>query len=334
MSVVKFMTRGGWAATAVALAASVAPADAWAESRNRGDRVSQQRADGSENNAMAIRGQRVQAANEARAARQAGQRPAQAERAATQAAGQGSRQGGRGGEQATRQGDRGAEQAARQADQRGQWRAAQADQAARQAAQRTDATQQAERNRSYADQGRNRGYVAADGERRGNDRGSTRQGSGQRGGSENTREGLRRTDGRDNNWQGGRRDNDGDNNRQGLRRADGRDNDSWRNDGRRWDRDWRNNNRYDWQRYRNSNRTVYRVGAYSAPYRYYSYRRYGVGTTMGSLFYGSSYWIVNPWQYRLPDVWGPYRWVRYYDDVLLVDIYTGQVVDVIYNFFW
>jgi len=26
--------------------------------------------------------------------------------------------------------------------------------------------------------------------------------------------------------------------------------------------------------------------------------------------------------------------VRYYDDVLLIDTYTGQVVDVIYDFFW
>jgi hypothetical protein len=66
----------------------------------------------------------------------------------------------------------------------------------------------------------------------------------------------------------------------------------------------------------------------------YTYRRYGIGGYLGSLFYGSSYWITNPWQYRLPDVWGPYRWVRYYDDVLLVDIYTGEVVDVIYDFFW
>ena len=31
---------------------------------------------------------------------------------------------------------------------------------------------------------------------------------------------------------------------------------------------------------------------------------------------------------------GPYRWVRYYDDALLVDIYSGEVVDVIYDFFW
>jgi hypothetical protein len=28
------------------------------------------------------------------------------------------------------------------------------------------------------------------------------------------------------------------------------------------------------------------------------------------------------------------RWVRYYDDVLLVDVYTGEVVDVIHDFFW
>ena len=76
------------------------------------------------------------------------------------------------------------------------------------------------------------------------------------------------------------------------------------------------------------------MGTYYAPYRYYTYRRYGAGTYLSSLFYRSNYWITNPWQYRLPDVWGPYRWVRYYNDVLLVDIYTGQVVDVIHNFFW
>ena len=33
-------------------------------------------------------------------------------------------------------------------------------------------------------------------------------------------------------------------------------------------------------------------------------------------------------------LYGPYRWVRYYDDVLLVDVYSGEVVDVIYDFFW
>jgi hypothetical protein len=36
----------------------------------------------------------------------------------------------------------------------------------------------------------------------------------------------------------------------------------------------------------------------------------------------------------LPPAYGPYRWVRYYNDALLVDIYTGRVVDTVYDIFW
>lgn len=104
---------------------------------------------------------------------------------------------------------------------------------------------------------------------------------------------------------------------------------------RRWDRsDWRRNNRYDWRSYRARNRSVYRIGNYHSPYYGYRYRRVGVGFVLRSLFFGSTYWITDPWYYRLPEVYGPYRWVRYYDDVLLVNIYTGEVVDVVYDFFW
>ena len=56
--------------------------------------------------------------------------------------------------------------------------------------------------------------------------------------------------------------------------------------------------------------------------------------TLGSLFYSQRYWINDPWYYRLPPAYGDYRWVRYYDDALLVDVYSGRVVDVIYDFFW
>ncbi|PCH76173.1 MAG: hypothetical protein COC07_08080 [Erythrobacteraceae bacterium] len=116
-----------------------------------------------------------------------------------------------------------------------------------------------------------------------------------------------------------------------ARYYDGR---QWR-DYDRWDqRRWRSNNRYDWQRYRYHNRSTYRLGRYYAPYRNYNYRRLSIGLRIGSLFFGSRYWINDPWRYRLPEVYGPYRWVRYYDDVLLVDIYSGEVVDVIHNFFW
>jgi len=103
----------------------------------------------------------------------------------------------------------------------------------------------------------------------------------------------------------------------------------------RWSRDsWRRDSRYNWYGYRSSNRDLYRLGRYYSPYRNYSYRRLSIGFGLDSLFYSSRYWINDPWQYRLPEAYGPYRWVRYYDDALLVDIYSGEVVDVIYDFFW
>lgn len=101
-----------------------------------------------------------------------------------------------------------------------------------------------------------------------------------------------------------------------------------------WNRGWRNDRRYDWRDYRNSNRNLYRMPRYYSPYRDRGYVRFGIGISIGSLFYGQRYWINDPWYYRLPPAYGPYRWVRYYDDALLVNIYTGQVVDVMYDFFW
>lgn len=108
----------------------------------------------------------------------------------------------------------------------------------------------------------------------------------------------------------------------------------WDNRGRDWNRGWRNDRRYDWYGYRNQNRNFYRVGRYYPPVRGWNYRRLGIGFTLGAPFFASSFWINDPWAYRLPPAYGQYRWVRYYGDVLLVDIYTGQVVDVINDFFW
>jgi len=101
-----------------------------------------------------------------------------------------------------------------------------------------------------------------------------------------------------------------------------------------WNRGWRGDNRYNWYGHRSSNRDIYRLGRYYAPYSDYRYNRVSIGFQLGSLFFGSRYWINDPWQYRLPAAYGPYRWVRYYDDALLVDTYSGQVVDVIHDFFW
>ncbi|MEO6580288.1 MAG: RcnB family protein [Sphingomicrobium sp.] len=102
----------------------------------------------------------------------------------------------------------------------------------------------------------------------------------------------------------------------------------------RWARnDWRNDSRYDWRRYRDRNRSTFHIGFYYDPFGY-NYRQYGIGSFLNAGYYQSNYWINDPWQYRLPPAYGPYRWVRYHRDALLIDTWSGEVVDVIYSFFW
>jgi hypothetical protein len=101
-----------------------------------------------------------------------------------------------------------------------------------------------------------------------------------------------------------------------------------------WNRDWRNDNRYDWQRYRYSNRDRFHVGPYYSPYRGYGYNRFSIGVFLDPFFYDQRYWIGDPWEYRLPPAEPGTEWVRYYNDVLLVDVDTGEVLDTIYDFFW
>ena len=93
---------------------------------------------------------------------------------------------------------------------------------------------------------------------------------------------------------------------------------------RRWGRD-------DWRGYRTTNRAIYARGNWRAPFRYNAFR---VGLRIQPAYYGSRYWIADPWRYRLPAAGYNQRWVRHYDDVLLVDYRRGIVVDVIRGFFW
>jgi Ni/Co efflux regulator RcnB len=114
---------------------------------------------------------------------------------------------------------------------------------------------------------------------------------------------------------------------------DGRPGDDRRGGG--WDSGWRNDQRYDWRGYRDSHRNAYHVGGYRAPYGYGAgYRRFGIGGRIDPVFFGQNYWISDPWAYRLPPVSPPYRWVRYYNDALLIDTYSGMVADEIPDFFW
>ncbi len=100
----------------------------------------------------------------------------------------------------------------------------------------------------------------------------------------------------------------------------------------RWNGNWRNDHRYNWQDRRHHNRSLFHLGAYFDPFGW-GYQRFSIGWRLWPSYYSSNYWF-NPTQYGLPYAPPGYQWVRYYDDALLVDTWSGQVVDVINNFFW
>lgn len=93
---------------------------------------------------------------------------------------------------------------------------------------------------------------------------------------------------------------------------------------RRWARE-------DWRAYRNQRRDLYARGAWNAPFRYNVFRP---GVRIEPIYYGPRFVIADPWRYHLPPARAYTRWVRHYNDVLLVDYRRGIVLDVIRNFYF
>ena len=104
--------------------------------------------------------------------------------------------------------------------------------------------------------------------------------------------------------------------------------------GGNWDRDERNR-RGDGDRgwsYRGEDHSRFRVPPYRYPYNW-GYRSWRVGERLPYLFLSDSYYIdFGP--YGLPRPPYGYRWVRFGPDVLLVNVYTGEIVDVVYDIFY
>ena len=100
-----------------------------------------------------------------------------------------------------------------------------------------------------------------------------------------------------------------------------------------WSTDWRRDHRYDWRNWRDRHRSLFRIGVYYDPFGW-SYRPYQIGWRLWPSYYGRRYWIDDPYEYRLPYAPPGTVWVRYWDDALLVDRWSGEVIDVIHNFFW
>jgi Ni/Co efflux regulator RcnB len=99
-------------------------------------------------------------------------------------------------------------------------------------------------------------------------------------------------------------------------------------------REARREHREDWREYRRDNRNNFRRPAYVGP-RGYRYRPLEVGYRFQQpSYYSSRYIISDPSLYRLPRANGYDRWVRYGNDVVLVNIRTGRIVAVNRDFFW
>ncbi|MEO8547019.1 MAG: RcnB family protein [Sphingomicrobium sp.] len=100
-----------------------------------------------------------------------------------------------------------------------------------------------------------------------------------------------------------------------------------------WRNHWRSDHRYDWREHRRRHHSLFHFGFYFDPFGW-NYQPYSIGWRLWPSYYRSNYWLNDPWMYRLPYAPPGYRWIRYYDDALLVDMWDGTVVDVIRDFFW
>ena len=93
----------------------------------------------------------------------------------------------------------------------------------------------------------------------------------------------------------------------------------------RWERD-----RFPpifWSPYR------FHIGSYRAPYGFYA-RSWGFGDFLPRGWYGEPYWIGDFVDYDLPYPPPGFEWVRVGDDALMIDRYTGRIVQVVRGIFW
>ncbi len=157
-------------------------------------------------------------------------------------------------------------------------------------------------------------------DRRGGDRAWTGRGPGDRpavdGREQNRRDGDRRDwnrgpgDGRDWNRQGGDRGWQG--------RDNGHDRPRWERG--RYPPVYRSPYRYNYNRYR-------------PPIGFYLHS-WSFGETLPRGWYEPDYRLVDWWSFGLPEPPPGFDWIRVGDDVLLVDRFSGRVVQVVRDLFW
>jgi Ni/Co efflux regulator RcnB len=73
--------------------------------------------------------------------------------------------------------------------------------------------------------------------------------------------------------------------------------------------------------------------AYAYP-RGWHYRRWAIGLRLPPLLFGPSYYYGGWSALGLEEPLPGYSWVRYGPDLLLVNLHTGEVEDVVYGVFY
>ncbi|WP_310538897.1 RcnB family protein [Phenylobacterium sp.] len=142
-------------------------------------------------------------------------------------------------------------------------------------------------------------------------------------------------------WQGQRQDRDGRHDRDGHHERDPRWNNNgsnshgWNNNG-----DWRSDRhqqrpRFDRRHYGHNYRSHqrYRGYAYRPPSGFYI-RSWSYGDQLPRSWWSSQYRLNDWWSYGLPIPPIGYEYVRVGADVMLVDMFSGRVVQVIHRVFW
>jgi Ni/Co efflux regulator RcnB len=77
----------------------------------------------------------------------------------------------------------------------------------------------------------------------------------------------------------------------------------------------------------------YRANIYRRPPGWV-YRHWVYGEFLPSLFFAQTYWITNWWVYGLDRPPQGCEWIRYGNDALLVDVLTGEILQVVYDLYY
>jgi Ni/Co efflux regulator RcnB len=77
----------------------------------------------------------------------------------------------------------------------------------------------------------------------------------------------------------------------------------------------------------------FQAGSYRAP-QGYSYRRWSWGQSLPAIYFGRDYWISDYASYGLFAPPHGLVWVRFGPDALLIDEYSGEIVQVDYGLFY